>query len=147
MDKKSCLNCMHFDVCRFCGEHLKAKQGHGLEITRIVFDLGKNCEHYLQSIEDRFEKAVTAATDEINGSLEIAETGNYWFNKYWNLFCENPTYYHEHYFTLKLEKYGENEECIDFEFDTEETKDDTTQEMRAAVERIVKRNMFLLEEV
>jgi hypothetical protein len=99
----------------------------------------------MKNIKNRFEKVVTATTDGINKSLEDDDVGNYWFNKNWKLFCEDPTGYHEHYFVLRLEQYDGNGKCINPEFDTETTKDDTVVEMRATIGRLIRRNMFLLD--
>lgn len=144
---KSCLSCLHFDVCRYCGSHSKEIQVCGLEVTRTVFNASEGCEHYHPDIHTVLEKTVNQATDEIFGSVSETATGNYWFNEHWNLFCEKEQLCGSIYFVLNLERYGNSEECQDFEFDTEETNTDTEVELRIAIEQIIRRNMFLLGEI
>ena len=144
---RSCTNCIHVNVCRYCISHTKMEQGRGAEVTRTVFNASYGCEHYRPDTSIVFEKVVNQATDEIYGSIEVAATGNFWFGEHWNLFCEKEQYAGNRYFVLKIERYGDSDECQDFEFDTEDTITDTEEELRAAVERIIKRNKFLLEEV
>ena len=92
----------------------------------------------------RFHKHCRAATDEIFGSLEVAETGNYWFNNQYNLFVTKETEKdREQYFMLKLEKY-DGEDCVDFEFDTEDTVSGSEAQLLFAIGNIIERNSFLL---
>lgn len=94
----------------------------------------------------RFHKHCRAATDEIFGSLEVAETGNYWFNNQYNLFVTKETEKErEQYFLLKLEKY-DGEDCVDFEFDTEDTATDSEAQLQFAIGNIIERNLYLLDE-
>ena len=94
----------------------------------------------------RFHKHCRAATDEIFGSLEVAETGNYWFNNQYNLFVTKETEKdREQYFMLKLEKYN-GEDCVDFEFDTEDTSSNSEAQLLFAIGNIIERNSFLLDE-
>lgn len=144
---RSCTNCIHVNVCRYCISHTKMEQGCGVEVTRTVFNASYGCEHYRPDTSIVFEKVVNQATDEIFGSVSEAASGNYWLNEYWNLFCEKEQLCGSTYFVVKLERYGDSEECQDFEFDTEETNIDTEVELRLAVENILRRNMFLLEEM
>lgn len=93
----------------------------------------------------RFHKHCRAATDEIFGSLEVAETGNYWFNNQYNLFVTKETEKErEQYFLLKLEKY-DGEDCVDFEFDTEDTVSNSEAQLLFAIGNIIERNSFLLD--
>ena len=143
--EKDCTNCSHAFICFRRQMALRAFTSHGRLITQD--DFRYVCADYEPCTSVVIEKTVTQATDEIYGSVEVAATGNFWFGEHWNLFCEKEQYAGNRYFILKLERYGDSEECQDFEFDTEETNTDTEEELRAAVERIIKRNKFLLEEV
>lgn len=85
----------------------------------------------------RFHKNCRAATDEIFGSLEVCPTGNYWFNNQYNLFVTKETEKdREQYFLLKLEKY-DGEDCVDFEFDTEDTSSDSEAQLLFAIGNII----------
>lgn len=94
----------------------------------------------------RFHKNCRAATDEIFGSLEVCSTGNYWFNNQYNLFVTKENEKEsEQYFLLKLEKY-DDEDCVDFEFDTEDTVSKSEAQLLFAIGNIIDRNIFLLDE-
>jgi len=142
---KDCVNCSHAFICFRRQMALRAFTNLGGLIAKD--DFRYVCADYEPCTSIVIEKTVTQATDEINGSVEEAATGNFWFGEHWNLFCEKEQYAGNRYFVLKLERYGDSDECQDFEFDTEDTITDTEEELRAAVERIIKRNKFLLEEV
>ena len=143
--EKDCTNCSHAFICFRRQMALRAFTNLGGLITKD--DFRYVCAEYEPCTSVVIEKTVTQATDEIYGSLEVAATGNFWFGEHWNLFCEKEQYAGNRCFVLWLERYGDNDECQDFEFDVEDTKTDTEEELRAAVERIIKRNKFLLEEV
>ena len=143
--EKDCINCSHSFVCFRRQMALRAFTNPSGLITQD--DFRYICADYEPRASVVFKKTVNQATDEIYGSVEEAATGNYWFSEYWNLFCEKEQYAGNRYFVLKLERYGDSEECQDFEFDTDETITDTEDELRSAIERIIKRNKFLIEEV
>lgn len=143
--EKDCMNCSHAFICFRRQMALRAFTNLGGLITKD--DFRYICADYEPCTSVVIGKVVNQATDEIYGSVEVAATGNFWFGEHWNLFCEKGQYAGNRYFLLKLERYGDSEECQDFEFDTEETLTDTEVELRAAVERIIKRNKFLIEEV
>lgn len=143
--EKDCVNCSHAFICFRRQMALRAFTNLGGLITKD--DFRYVCADYEPCTSVMIEKVVNQATDEIYGSVEVAATGNFWFGEHWNLFCEKEQYAGNRYFVLKLERYGDSDECQDFEFDTEETITYTEEELRAAVERIIKRNKFLLEEM
>ena len=151
-ENKSCLTCEHKKVClkrsasifMLC---IQNERYNEVENAKENLDVGSSCDDYAVSAKIVFDKVVNAAADEIFGSVSMAATGNYWFGEHWNLFCEKEQLCGSTYFVVKLERYGDSEECQDFEFDTEETNIDTEVELRLAIENILRRNMFLLEEV
>ena len=136
---RSCTNCIHFNVCKYRNSHSA--------VSKTYLDVSIACAYYRPDAKTAFENAVNGATDEIFGSISVAATGNFWFSEYWNLFCYKEQLCGSRYFVVNLERYGNSEECQDFEFDTEETNTDTEVELRIAIEQIIRRNMFLLEEM
>lgn len=143
--EKDCTNCSHAFICFRRQMALRAFTSYGRLITQD--DFRYVCADYEPRTSVVIEKTVTQATDEIYGSVEVASTGNFWFGKHWNLFCEREQYAGNSCFVLWLERYVNSDVCRDYEYDVEDTITDTEEELRAAVERIIKRNKFLLEEV
>ena len=91
-------------------------------------------------------KIVTAATDEIWGSLEQGPTGNYWIDRTHNIYCEKE----EEFNILYLEEYFSNGELLDDDIDDTTTEaresDPHSQEaLRAAVNDIIVRNANILD--
>lgn len=100
-----------------------------------------------REIAKKFHNACRVVTEEIFSSLEVAPTGNYWFGRKWNLFVtKEKEHGRDEYFMLKLENYGNDGECFDFEYDTEDTSSNSKIELFAAIGNILDRNTFLLNE-
>ena len=94
------------------------------------------------------EKLIRAATDEIFSSISHADTGNYWINNRWNLFCEkgyvsSGEKIRAKYYCISLEEYDSGEKCIDCQRDLQETVNMTKKELELAVRALVERNEHL----
>lgn len=138
------VGCLKRGATIFCLYTMTHRYDEAEEAKKNL-DLGESCGRFKLSTDKL--KIVNAATDEIYGSLEVCPTGNYWFSVHWNLFVtkeKEPDC--DEYYLLKLEKY-DDEDCIDFEYDSEDTASCSEQELRKAIEKIVGRNAFLIKEV
>lgn len=98
--------------------------------------------------EQEREKLIEAATNEIFGSISYTDTGNYWINNRWNLFCEKGYVssggeIRAKYYCISLEEYDGAEKCIDCQRDLQETTNMTEKELEFAVRAIVERSEHL----
>jgi hypothetical protein len=120
--------------------------------TVFKFNLRKN--KLLKEIEfmENLNKIITAATDEIFTTIEWSmknndfeyHVGSYWVNDNYNIFASTVDENEKQYIELKLEKYDNNEDCIDCEYDSESSVTIDSDSLKTAITELLKRNQVIL---
>lgn len=86
---------------------------------------------------DKLINAIMAELEQI--AKREAETGNYWINKHYNVFAfHEDTGEGDEWISIKLEQYGDYEDCVNYELYFADTDDMNLAGLETAIKEVVK---------